>query len=166
MQRVSRGGKPPALKESVKIPPLRSANKSLKRRRMKMWEKDFSIQSEVSTLAFMGSVGFNRAWRQLLWAIGFPFAKTFGGVRTKPELLPTLPRRVVEWVYICITFVVDLPKPASDIEGCPDARLGFETKLHTNPSRTPIHNTPSHLQGRTCQMWTRPQQTPPLQELL
>lgn len=61
-----------------------------------MWEKDFSIQSEVLTLAFMGSVGFNHAWRQLLWAIGFPFAKTFGGVRTKPELLPTLPRRVVE----------------------------------------------------------------------
>lgn len=71
---------------------------------MKRWEKDFSIQSEVLTLAFMCPVGFNHSWRQLLWAIGFPFAKTFGGVRTKPEQLPMLPRRVVGWVSICITF--------------------------------------------------------------
>lgn len=61
---------------------------------------------------------------------------------------------------------MNLPKPASNIEGCPDARLGLETKLQTNPSRTPIHNIPSRPQDRACQMWTRPQQTPPLQELL
>ena len=52
----------------------------------------------------MGSVDFNHPWRQLLWATGFAFAKTFGGVRMKPELLPTLPRRVVGWIYISITF--------------------------------------------------------------
>lgn len=43
-------------------------------------------------------------WSQWVWATGFPLSKTFGGVRTKPELLPAIPRTVVRWVYICITF--------------------------------------------------------------
>lgn len=61
---------------------------------------------------------------------------------------------------------MDLPKSVSNVEGHPDARLGLETKLQISPSRTPIHNVPSNPQERVCQMWTSPQQTPPLQELL
>jgi len=50
---------------------------------------------------------------------------------------------------------MDLPKPVSNIEGCPDARPGLETKLQTSSSRTPTHNITSHHQYRACQMWTR-----------
>lgn len=39
-----------------------------------------------------------------LWAMCFPSAKAFEGVRMKPELLPALPRRVVGWVYAPIVF--------------------------------------------------------------
>lgn len=71
---------------------------------MKMRESDFSIQSDMLILAFMGSVAFSCPWRQLLEATGFPFAKTFGSVRMKLEQLPTLPRKVVGWAHTCITF--------------------------------------------------------------
>lgn len=67
------------------------------------------IDGNVGVFRYQISVSKVRCWLRLLWspwvwATGFPLSKTFGGVRTKPELPPTLPRTVVRWVYICITF--------------------------------------------------------------
>lgn len=52
----------------------------------------------------MGSTGFYHRWRQMLWATWFPFVKTFGGVEMKHELLPTLPRWAVDWIFVSIIF--------------------------------------------------------------
>lgn len=79
---------------------------------MKTWERDFSIQSKA---LYPGSVSVPLAVAGFyglrcfspppeLWAMCFPSAKAFGGVRMKSELLPALPRRFVGWVYAPIIF--------------------------------------------------------------
>lgn len=77
-----------------------------------MWERDFSIQSKALypgsgsvPLAVAGFYGLSYfPPPPELWAMCFPSAKAFEGVRMKPELLPALPRRVVGWVYAPIVF--------------------------------------------------------------
>lgn len=79
---------------------------------MKTWERDFSIQSKAlypgsgsAPLAVTGFYGLSCfPPPPELWAMCFPSAKAFEGVRMKPELLPALPRRVVGWVYAPIVF--------------------------------------------------------------